>query len=124
MLTLPRSVKVWVAAEPVHMGKQHDGLVALITNAFGDTPFSGNLYVFISRRGDRAKVLWWERGGFVIYYKRLERGRFKLPTFPPNQSRMALDGAQLAMLLDGIDLGRVIRPKAWAPEGIDTTVQM
>jgi len=79
VLSLPRSVKVWVAAEAVHMGKQHDGLAAVVRGVFGDDPFSGNLYVFIGRRGDRAKILWWERGGFVVYYKRLERGRFRLP---------------------------------------------
>ena len=75
MLSLPRSVRVWVATEPVHMGKAHDGLAALVKQEFGDDPFSGNLYVFLGKRRDRCKVLWWERGGFVIVYKRLERGR-------------------------------------------------
>lgn len=116
MLNLPRSLKVWIATESVHMGKQHDGLMALVKSRFGDDPFSGNLYVFVGRRGDRAKVLWWERGGFVVYYKRLEKGRFRLPKYKPEQARISLDGAQLAMLLDGIDLARVSRPEAWAPQ--------
>lgn len=122
MLSLPKSLKVWIATESVHMGKQHDGLGALVKGRFGDDPFSGNLYVFIGRRGDRAKVLWWERGGFVVYYKRLERGRFRLPKYEAGQSRISLDGAQLAMLLDGIDLARVTRPVAWAPQRGSTGV--
>src|SRR5690606_24466509 len=71
-------------------------------------------------RGDRCKIFWWERGGFVVYYKRLERGRMRLPAIARGASRVILDGAQLAMLLDGIDLARVTRPAAWSPRGIDT----
>jgi transposase len=102
------------------MAKSHDGLAALVVERFGDDPFSGNLFVFLGRRGDRCKILWWERGGFVVYYKRLERGRMRLPAITRGASRVVLDGAQLAMLLDGIDLARVTRPAAWSPKGIDT----
>jgi transposase len=124
MLTLPQSVRVWVAAEPVHMGKQHDGLVAIVKQAFGDDPFSGHLYVFVGRRRDRLKVLWWERGGFVVLYKRFEKGRVRLPPIVPGAERISLDGAQLAMLLDGIDLSRVQRDAAWSPQGIDSGAGM
>ena len=124
MLTLPPSVRIWVAAEPVHMGKGHDGLVALVIERFGDDPFSGNLFLFLGKRRDRCKILWWERGGFVVYYKRLERGKMHLPAIKRGASRVILDGAQLAMLLDGIDLARVTRPDAWSPEGIDRRSQV
>ena len=123
MLTLPPSVRIWVAAEPVHMGKGHDGLVALVIERFGYDPFSGNLFLFLGKRRDRCKILWWERGGFVVYYKRLERGKMRLPAIKRGASRVILDGAQLAMLLDGIDLARVARPEAWSPEGIDRRSQ-
>ena len=124
MLSLPRSIRVWVAVEPVHMSKGHDGLAALVKQRFGDDPFSGNLYVFLGRRRDRCKILWWERGGFVVYYKRLERGRMWLPNVTATTDRVVIDGAQLAMLLDGIDLSRVRQPNHWRPRGIDTNAQM
>lgn len=100
------------------------GLAALVAERFGDDPFSGNLFVFLGRRRDRCKILWWERGGFVVYYKRLERGRIQLPRIEKGASRIVLDGAQLAMLLDGIDLARVKRPAAWSPQGIDRRSRM
>ena len=115
VLTLPRSVRVWLAAEPVHMGKQHDGLAALVKEQFGEDPFSGNLYVFVGKRRDRCKVLWWEPGGYVVYYKRFDRHRLRLPPVVAGTGRIVLDGAQLAMLLDGIDLNGVRRPTHWQP---------
>ena len=124
MLSLPRSVRVWVATEPVHMGKAHDGLAALVKQEFGDDPFSGNLYVFLGKRRDRCKVLWWERGGFVIVYKRLERGRMWQPKVVCGELRVVIDGTQLAMLLDGIDLSRVPRSAAWSPRKIDRSAAM
>lgn len=124
VLSLPRSVRVYVAAQPVHMGKGHDGLAALVREHLGDDPFSGNLYVFIGKRGDRCKILWWERGGFVVYYKRLERGRMWLPKDARGAQRVVIDGSQLAMLLDGIDLGRVKRPSVWSPHKIDKRAAM
>ncbi len=101
------------------MGKGHDGLCALVRDHLGDDPFSGNLFVFLGKRRDRCKILWWEEGGFVVYYKRLERGRMGLPRVSSASKRVALDGAQLAMLLDGIDLARVVRPRHWRPRRID-----
>lgn len=124
MLTLPSSVRVWVAVEPVHMGQGHDGLAAQVKQRFGDDPFSGNLYVFVGKRRDRCKILWWERGGFVVYYKRLEKGRMSLPRVDAGAARTGIDGAQLAMLLDGIDLSRVRVPAHWSPRGIDTNARM
>ena len=118
MLTLPRSVRVWLAVEPVHMGKNHDGLSAAVKQRFGDDPFSGNLYVFLGKRRDRCKILWWETGGFVAHYKRLDRGRMHLPRIEPGSTRILLDGPQLAMLLDGVDLARVRRPVHWRPRSV------
>jgi len=124
VLTPPSSVRVWLAMEPVHMAKGHDGLCALVRDHLGDDPFSGNLFVFLGKRRDRCKILWWEEGGFVVYYKRLERGRMGLPRVTSASKRVALDGAQLAMLLDGIDLARVVRPRHWRPRRIDTRAAM
>jgi transposase len=114
MLTLPASVRIFLATMPVDLRKSIDGLGALASGR-GHDPFSGHLFVFTSRRGDRVKILCWDRGGFVLYYKRLERGRFQLPEVAPGAAEVQLDATQLAMLLDGIDVKRVPPPKRWAP---------
>lgn len=119
MLMPSRPVRIWIAIEPAHMGRNHDGLVALVKERFADDPFSGALYVFMGKRRDRCKILWWEPSGFAIHYKRLESARLWLPPVEAGTTRVVLDSTQLAMLLDGIDLSRVQRPKHWRPQGID-----
>jgi len=71
--------------------------------------------VFLSRRGDRLKILTWSAGGFVLLYKRLERGRFRLPAIRDGQTEVEIDATQLAMLLDGIDIQRVQSSRRWTP---------
>jgi len=116
MLTLPRSVRIYLAAGPVDLRKSIDGLGALARQRAHDI-FSGHLFVFTSRRGNRVKILTWDSGGFVLYYKRLERGRFKLPLIRPGAVEVELEATQLAMLLDGIDVKRVKSPARWEPPG-------
>ena len=117
MFALPASVRVVLATEPVDMRKSIDGLMALVRAAWGEDAYSGHLFAFVSRRGDRIKVLTWSRGGFVLLYKRLETGRFRLPRVDAEAKAVTLDATQLAMLLDGIDVAGVKRPPAWAPPG-------
>jgi transposase len=112
MLSLPASVQIYLAAEPTDMRKGFDCLSALVT-ARGLDVFSGHLFVFVSKQRNRAKILAWDRGGFVLFYKRLERGRFKLPCLDSDTVR--LDAGQLTMLLDGVDLQHVRRNRAWQP---------
>lgn len=114
MLLLPSAVRIFLAAEPVDLRKSIDGLSALVS-ARGHDPFSGHLFVFQSRRGNRIKILTWDHGGFVLYYKRLEQGRFRLPAISAGAKEARLDATQLAMLLDGIDVKRVPTPKRWTP---------
>lgn len=114
MLTLPRSVRIYLAVGPMDLRKSIDGLGA-VARAHAHDIFSGHLFVFTSRRGDRIKILHWDRGGFVLYYKRLERGRFRLPTVAPGATEVELDAAQLTMLLAGIDLKRIQTPPRWEP---------
>jgi transposase len=73
------------------------------------------VFAFVGRRRDRIKFIYWDRGGFVLVYKRLEKGRFKLPSVSPTDTSVKLDGASLSMLLDGIDLSSVRRMSAWTP---------
>ena len=115
MLTLPPSVRIYLATTPVDMRRGHDGLAAIIRNQWRLDLFGGHLFAFLGRRGDRCKILFFDRGGLVLYYKRLERGKFRLPTVTPGATSVTLDATELAMLLDGIDVSRVRRPPRWAP---------
>ena len=122
MLTLPSSVRIYLAAEPVDLRKSIDGLSAM-ARAQGHDIYSGHLFVFGGRRRDRVKILVWDRGGFVLLYKRLEAGRFRWPEVPASAQEVEVDATQLAMLLDGIDVRTVKRPKVWSPrwsEKLDT----
>lgn len=93
-----------------------DGLVALVRSGWKENVFAGHLFVFVSRRRDRVKILTWDSGGFIVFYKRLEQGRFRLPQFHEGALGAQLDATQLTMLLDGIDLSHVRRPRKWSPE--------
>lgn len=122
MITLPSSVRIYLATGAVDLRKSIDGLGAIVSER-GHDLYSGHLYVFVSRRGDRLKILTWSAGGFLLLYKRLERGRFRLPVIRDGQTEVELDATQLAMLLDGLDIQRVQPPPRWAPprrEKLDT----
>jgi transposase len=116
VFSLPKSVRILLAAQPVDMRNSIDGLVAMVRTGWGENVYTGHLFVFVSRRRDRCKILSWDNGGFVVVYKRLEQGRFRLPAFHEEALGAQLDSTQLSMLLDGIDVSHVRRPKKWAPE--------
>jgi transposase len=115
VLTLAAGVKVFLATGSVDLRRGHDGLCSLVRNVLALDPFAGHLFVFVGRRSDRVKVLFWDRGGFVLYYKRLARGRFRMPRVPAGADRVVLDATELAMLLGGFDVARAHRSAAWEP---------
>lgn len=115
MLSLGPGVQIVLATEPVDLRRGHDGLVTLVRSLWRADPYSGTLFVFFGRRRDRVKVLFFSAGGFVVYYKRLERGRFCMPHVPEAASQIVLDAASLAMLLDGVDLRAIKRAPRWEP---------
>jgi len=115
VLTLPPSVRIYLATGKVDLRRGHDGLGAIVRNQWKVDLYGGHLFVFVGRRGDRCKILFWDRGGFVLYYKRLERGRFRVPKVAADASSVRIDATELAMLLDGIDVVSVKRPKRWEP---------
>lgn len=115
MLTLPASVQIWLATEPVDLRKGFDGLSAIVRHQWQKDLFAGHLFVFLGKRLDRCKILLWDRGGLVIYYKRLERGRFRITRPASDATHVSMDATELAMLLDGIDIGRVHRARHWQP---------
>ena len=110
---LPLHTRVLPFADPTDMPQGRDGLFVLV-RAAGEAPLSGDLFVFISRRRDRAKIMTLGRGSLVLWYKPLERGRFRHPRRGARD--VELDATGLAMLLDGIDVERVHRRKRWRPK--------
>ncbi len=98
--------RAYVCAKPVDMRKAIDGLSALVQPVIGQDPLSGHLFVFVSKSRTKVKLLWWDRNGFWLLYKRLERGRFP-PVVTLSADGLAL--AELALWLEGIDLSRTRR---------------
>lgn len=115
MLTLPPSVRIYLAPEPVDLRKGFEGLGAIVRGAWKMDLFAGHLFVFLGRRLDRCKILFWDRAGLVVYYKRLERGRFRVPRRSRDGKVLEMEATELAMLLDGLDFGRVQKPERWVP---------
>jgi transposase len=114
-MSLGPGVHIVLAVEPIDLRRGHDGLVTLVQSLWKADPYSGTLFVFFGRRMDRVKILFFSAGGFVLYYKRLEQGRFSMPRVPVGASQVVLDPASLTMLLDGVDLRAVRRAPRWEP---------
>jgi len=114
MLSISGPVKVFLAAQPTDMRKSFDTLAALVQETLQQDPLSGHLFVFRSKRGDRVKILYWNTKGYALWYTRLEVGTFRFPT-PANeeQTSLTISAADLAMLLDGVDLSSVKRAKRY-----------
>jgi transposase len=102
MLSLPPSVRIYIAVGPADMRKSFDGLSILVSEMLEKDPFSGHLFVFRNRRADRLKILYWDRSGFCIWYKLLEKGTFRFP--PAAGTYVEMSAADLALILEGIDL--------------------
>lgn len=115
MLSLPTSVRVYLARGATDMRKSIDGLAAVTKDLLEHEPMSGHLFVFCNRRRDRIKILYWERSGFWLLHKRLERGTFAWP-LPESSDRkqIELSSADLAALLGGLDLRRATRRRWYA----------
>jgi transposase len=122
MLTLPAAVRIYVAAEPVDLRRGFDGLAALTRERIGRDPLSGHLFVFLNRRKNRVKVLVWDRTGYLLLYKRLERGTFRVATTPALGARhVELDAGELSLLLEGVDLTGARRRRRWYHRGSAAT---
>ena len=115
MLMLPPSVRIFVAVCAVDLRKSFDGLSSLVREVVREDPLTGHLFVFFGRRGDLVKVLWWDRGGFCIFAKRLERGRFAIPRAVVGAVQVEMEATELMLLLEGIDLTGAKRRPRWTP---------
>ena len=102
MLTTRSVRRILASRDPVDMRKSFDGLVAVVRNTLGEDPLSGSLFVFVNRRGNYLKLVYWDRTGFCLFAKRLERGRF---TLPGEAMTCELSEEAFHLILDGIPLG-------------------
>lgn len=102
MLTIPSGVKVYVATSSMDMRKSMDGMSALVSQQLKQDVFSGHLFVFCNKRGDKIKVFYWDRNGYCCWYKRLERGVFRLPKVQGHV--FSITPAELGLILEGIEL--------------------
>ena len=107
MLSLPATLRIFLATEPADMRKGFDGLSQLVRDRIAQDPLSGHLYVFRNRRRDRIKILYWDRDGLALWYKRLEEGTFRFPE--AKDGRVEVTPAEMAAVLEGIDLSRARR---------------
>lgn len=104
-----QSARIWMAGEATDMRCGFDRLAERVNAVIGKDPQSGHLFAFRSRRGDRMKILVWDRDGFVLWYKRLETGVFKMPRVEQGKRSVELRASELAMILDGIDVSKLKR---------------
>lgn len=122
MLTLPSSVRVYLASEPTDMRRGFNGLSAVVEGCFGFDITLGHLFVFLNRRGDQAKCLFWDRTGLCILHKRLERGTIRrVRDARTGEHHIEIDAAELSLMLEGIDLTDASRRKRFRREPSDGT---
>jgi transposase len=115
MLTLPPNAQVYLCTSSIDLRKSFDGLCAAVELVFQRQVFDGHLYLFVNKRRDRLKALWWDRDGCAIFYKRLEVGRFEIPRDADASGQATLDATALAMLLGGVPLATPRRPRYARP---------
>jgi transposase len=107
MLSFSHSTKIFFATAPVDMRKSFDSLAAWIDANLGRKVLDGDVFLFLSKRRDRLKILWWERDGYSLYYRRLEAGTFELPEHEASDKEMVIDMTTLTLLLRGIETSSV-----------------
>ena len=118
MLSFAPNIRIFLHAQPTDMRKSFDGLCGLIRGVLQADPLDGSLFLFVNRRGDRIKALWWDRDGLALFYKRLESGTFEtLQPAKADAAAVELDATELAMLLSGVSLDSVKRRKRYARAG-------
>ena len=113
MLTLSLPVEIYLCVKPTDMRKSFDGLFALAVEQLKLDPLSGGLFVFVNRRRDRMKLLYWDADGLAVWAKRLEAGSFQLPVIAASARSVTLTTTELTLLLRGIDLTSVRQRKRY-----------
>ena len=117
MLSIAAGTRIFVAKGPTDMRKGFDGLQGIITGLLEQDPLSGHLFLFVNRRRDKLKILYWDGDGLAIWYRRLEQGTFQMPTIADDQKSAEIRSEDLTMLLRGVDLNSVRRRKRFSLAG-------
>ena len=113
MLTLPSAVKIFVYTQPTDMRCGFNKLSMLTDQFMRADPYSGHLFVFFNKTGDKCKILFWDRTGFIIWYKKLEEGTFEKLPCQHHRASIEVDIAKLTWILEGIDLFKARRRKRY-----------
>lgn len=114
MLTLPPHTAILMYRHPVDIRKSFDGLIGLVRNDLDADPVSPTFFVFFNKRRNKIKILYWDNDGFAIWYKRLEKGTFRLTLPTDENAGIKITRAQLAMLLEGIDFQNIKKRKRFS----------
>lgn len=112
MLSFPSVVRIYLCRQPTDMRRSFDGLAFMVREIINQDPLSGHVFVFRNKRGNMLKLLYWDRDGFAIWYKRLEKGTFNIPMNIPEDH--CLEHHQLAMMLEGIEFTNIKRKKRFS----------
>jgi transposase len=105
------AARYYLYREPTDMRKSFDGLCGLVSGRLGQSPMSGDVFIFINKPRNRIKLLRWEVGGFVLFYKRLESGTFELPLSKSGVLSQQIDYGELAMIVTGISMKNLVKRK-------------
>jgi transposase len=116
MLNLPATVQIFFCVVPVDMRRSFDTLAEIVRTSLGQEPLSGHLFVFRNKSEDCVKILYWDRDGYALWYKRLQKGTFRLPS--STAAGLEIDQATFSMLLNGMDMQKMTRQKRYAPEAV------
>jgi transposase len=118
MLAVNATTRVYLFMRDVDMRRSYDGLMAIVQAEFARDIRLGDYFMFVNKRRDRIKIMWWDRDGLAIFMKRLEAGTVQKPIVTSDSKSLVIDQAQLAMLLTGIDVSNIKRRKRYtvAPE--------
>jgi transposase len=104
MIGLPANTPIYLCTDPVDFRKGFDGLTGIVTATLGHSVTDGSLFLFVNRKRDRIKALWWETGGLTLWYRRLEQGTVELPKAPQDIAYISIDNVELAMWIAGVPL--------------------
>ena len=114
MLGFTAAQRYYLSRQPADMRKSYDGLSGLVRQGLGRDPLSGEVFIFVNRRRNMMKLLVWDRSGFVLWSKRLERGTFELPKKSEEGAALVLSWEELVLILEGVSLGSVRRRKRYS----------
>lgn len=116
-MNLPPSVRIYFCVLPIDMRRSFDSLSELAREQMGEDPMSGHLFLFRNKSQDCLKILYWDRDGYAIWYKRLQKGKFALPSNIGKS--LEVDATTFSMLLNGLDKTKTKKQKRYTPPKID-----